>query len=222
MNRRQLYTFHSSSTSFRVRIALNLKKVPYEAIPVTLRWRGGDNEGAAFAKVNPQRNVPVLVDGDVTVSQSLAILDYLDRVVPEPPLFPQDDAGRARVLAIALAVACDIQPLNNLGVERYLTNVLGLSADATRAWRRHWIKTGLDALEQVLAGSSNTGAFCHGEQPTAADCCLVPQAYNARLPMVGFELGQWPTIAAIYARCLDHPAFVAALPENQPDFAPLE
>src|SRR5262245_42754723 len=222
MNERKLYTFHSSSTSFRVRIALNLKQAPYEAIPVALRWKDGDNERAEYAKLNPQRSVPVLVDGGVTVNQSIAILDYLDRVEPTPPLFPRDDAGRARVFAIALAIACDIQPLNNLGVERYLATQLKIGAAKTKAWRQHWIKVGLNAVEQMLVGNTATGSFCHGEEPTAADCCLVPQAYNAALPLVGLELAQWPTIARIYARCIEHPAFAAALPENQPDFAPLE
>ena len=215
-----LHHFHSSSTSFRVRIALNLKKLAYESVPVTLRFKDGDHDSAKFREFNPQGNVPVLVDGDVRVTQSLAIIDYLDRKWPEPPLFPLDAAGRALVWSAALHVACEIQPPNNLRVERYLANELGLDAEAAKRWRRHWITVGFNAIERMIGAGA--GRFAHGDQPTALDCCLVPQIYNSQRAVVALDLAPWPTIARVYQACLAHPAFELALPKNQPDFVDIK
>lgn len=213
----RLHQFHSSSTSFRVRIALGLKGVPFERVPVTLRFQDGDHDRREYKEINPQGNVPLLEVDGLRVQQSLAIIDFLDRAYPEPPLYPADPAGRARVLSIALHVACEIQPPNNLRVERYLANELKLDGAALRAWRLHWISVGFDAIEQQLQ-SGGTGAYCHGDSPTVADCCLVPQIYNSQRPVVGADLTKWPTIARIYKTCLENPIIHAALPTSQPDY----
>jgi len=215
-----LHHFHSSSTSFRVRIALNLKGLAYDLVPVTLRFANGDHDSAEWRGFNPQGNVPVLVDGDVRLSQSLAIIDYLDGKWPEPPLFPSDPADRALVWSTALHVACEIQPLNNLRVERYLATELGLDAEAAKRWRRHWITVGFDAIEKLIARGA--GRFAHGDQATALDCCLVPQVYNSQRPVVALQLGRWPTIARVYETCLSHPAFAAALPQRQSGFVDIK
>jgi maleylacetoacetate isomerase len=214
----ELHSFHSSSTSFRVRIALGLKRLEYRYVPVTLRWEDGDHDRAEFKAMNPQGNVPFLIDGDVRVQQSLAIIDYLDRTYPEPRLFPEDAAGRARVWSLALHLACEVQPLNNLRVERHLAGALEMEPDALKAWRRHWIAVGFDNVERQLA-SGGTGTFCHGETPSAADCCLVPQVYNALRPVVDHDLGRWPTIRRIYEACLALDAVQRGLPKNQPDWS---
>jgi maleylacetoacetate isomerase len=215
-----LHHFHSSSTSFRVRIALNLKGLAYERVPVTLRFKDGDHDSAEFKELNPQGNVPVLVDGDVRVTQSLAIIDYLDRKWPEPALFPSDPAERAKVWSAALHVACEIQPPNNLRVERYLALELGLDADAAKRWRRHWISVGFEAIEKMIAPSA--GRFAHGDRPSALDCCLVPQIYNSQRAVVALDLAPWPTIARVYDACLAHPAFDAGLPKRQPGFVDIK
>jgi maleylacetoacetate isomerase len=218
----RLHSFHSSSTSFRARIALNLKGLAYETVPVDLRWKDGDQDSADYGAFNPQRNVPVLVDGDTRVMQSLAIVEYLEQQHPTPPLFPADAAGRARVLGLALHVACEIQPLNNLRVQRRLAATLGCEQPALSEWQRHWCQVGFDALERQLAGHPATGAFCHGDAPTAADCFLVPQVYNSLRPAVGLSLAPWPTIGRVYEHCLRQPAFERALPRHQPGFFELK
>jgi len=214
----RFHNWHSSSTSFRVRIALKLKRVAYENMPVNLRWQDSDHDTAAFGAINPQGNVPVLEVGDARLQQSLAILDYLDRVYPDPPLFPGDPLGRGRVWSIALHVACEIQALNNLRVQRHLVNELKVAQDVLTPWQQHWIRVGFDAIEKQLADSPATGRFCHGDTLSVADCCLVPQVYNSQRPVVGLDLARWPTIARVYRACLEHPAVVAALPTNQPEF----
>jgi maleylacetoacetate isomerase len=213
----RLHQFHSSSTSFRVRIALGLKGVPWERVPVTLRWQDGDHDRAEYKAINPQGNVPMLEVDGIRVQQSLAIIDFLERTYPDPPLYPADAAGRARALSIALHVACEIQAMNNLRVERYLAQQLKQDDDALRSWRRHWISVGFDAIEQQLL-SGGTGAYCHGDTPTVADCCLVPQVYNSLRPTVAIRLSRWPTISRIYKTCLDNPIIHAALPTSQPDY----
>jgi maleylpyruvate isomerase len=209
----RLYHFFKSSASHRVRIALHLKGLPFESIHVPLRLHDGEQGGAAFSAVNPQQLVPALVDGDVTLTQSLAIFDHLDRKAPSPPLFPTDAAGRARVWSLCLYVACEIQPLQNLRTERYLDRELHLDAAARTAFKRHFQDQGFDVVERMLADGA--GRFGHGDAPTAVDCLLVPQA--AAVVRTGGDLGRWPTIARVVAACAAHPAFVAAAPENQPE-----
>jgi maleylpyruvate isomerase len=213
-----LYSFHSSSTSFRVRIGLKLKGLTYTYAPVLLRFQDGDNDRPEYKAQNPQGNVPFLVDGATSIQQSIAILEYLDETHPEPPILPRDPAGRARVRSIALHVACEMQPMGNLRVDRYLPTVLKVGADAHKEWRRHWMKVGFDAIERQLADSPATGRYCHGDTPTIADCCLVPQAYNVMRPVVDLDLAQWPTIARVYKTCMENPAFERSLPQHQPDF----
>ena len=210
----RLYSFFRSSASHRVRIALALKGLPYtyEAVPLALH--GGENRTDSYRAVNAQQLVPTLVDGDVHVSQSLAIFDLLDRKQPLPPLFPADAAGRARVWSLSLYIACEIQPLQNLSVERYLADVLKLDHAACTTFKRHFQDRGFDVVEAMLQ-DGHTGKFGHGDEPTAVDCMLVAQA--GALQRTGGTLDRWPTIARLVQTCAAHPAFVAAAPENQPD-----
>jgi maleylpyruvate isomerase len=217
----KLHNFHASSASFRVRIALALKGLPYAYIPVKLAWEGGENLGDAYRQRNPQALVPLLEDGEVRVHQSVAIIEYLDETHPEPPLLPRAPVERARVRALALSIACEIQPLNNLRVEKYLSGVLGQGDEALRAWRRHWIHEGFVALEALLSQSADTGRYCHGDDPSLADCCLVPQVYNSQRKTVALDLSAYPTLQRIYEACLAHPAIEAALPKHQPDHVEL-
>ena len=211
-----LYTYYRSSAAYRVRIALNLKGMPYTAVPVHLVKDGGQHRSAAYRARNPQALVPAfeLEDGTV-LTQSLAIMEYLDEVQPEPALLPADAIGRARVRALAQAIACDLHPVNNLRVLQYLSQQLGISAEQKDAWYRHWVATGLQGLEALLADHPSTGRFCHGDTPTLADCCLVPQLYNAR--RFQCPLDAYPTIRRIAAACETLPAFQQAAPEVQPD-----
>lgn len=205
----QLYSFFRSSSAYRVRIGLNLKGLDYELVPV--RLIDGEQHGEAYRALNPQGLVPLLVDGDVRIAQSLAILEYVDERWPEPALLPREAAARARVRGLALQVACDIQPLQALRVDRHLARAFGADGDAQAAWRRHWIELGLAALEAQVGD----GPFCDGDRPGLADCFLVPQVYNAR--RLGVDVGAWPRIAAIVAACEALPAFRRAAPEAQPD-----
>jgi maleylacetoacetate isomerase len=210
-----LYGYFRSSAAFRARIALNLKGVAAEQRFVHLIRNGGEQHSADYKAVNPQALIPALVHDGHTITQSLAIIEYLDEVVPEPRLLPKDAYGRARVREIAYAVACDIHPVNNLRIGQHLQKTFNASADDVVAWQRHWITVGFDAIEKMLAASPATGAFCHGDTPTLADICLIPQCANARRAKL--DIATWPTIARIEARALAHPAFAAALPQNQPD-----
>ena len=209
-----LYGYFRSSAAYRVRIALNLKGLDYDQVPVNLvkgEQRGGDQ----LAR-NPQGMVPSLVLDDSTVlNQSLAICEYLDEVHPEPALLPVDPLARARVRALAQSVACEIHPLNNLRVLKYLVGELGMDEAAKLAWYRHWITEGFTALEAMLSADSNTGDFCHGNTPTLADICLIPQVYNAE--RFECDLLAYPTIQRIAAHCRSLPAFEKAAPEAQPD-----
>lgn len=211
----KLHTYFRSSAAYRVRIALNLKGLAYEAVPVHLVRDGGQHLQEAYRRINPAASVPSLVDRDVALSQSLAIIEYLDETYPYPPLLPGDPVARARVRAIALDVACEIHPLNNMRVLKYLTGKLGVSEEDKNAWYRHWVETGLAAIEARLVANPPVGRFCVGEHPTLADCCLVPQVFNAR--RFGCKLDHVPTVVRIDAECRTLPAFVAAAPENQPD-----
>lgn len=209
----KLFGFFRSSAAFRVRIALNLKGLAHEDAFIHLRR--GDQHGADYLAVNPQGLVPALeVDGH-TLIQSMAIIEYLDETHPAPPLLPADPAGRARVRALAAIVACDIHPIDNLRVLRYLARPLGHDQATIETWFNHWIATGFAALERLLAGDGRTGAFCHGDQPGLADIALVPQVVNSE--RYRLDLSPYPTIARIYGNCLQLDAFAAAHPGNQPD-----
>ena len=208
----KLYGFFRSSAAYRVRIALNLKNISYDDAFIHL---AKGEQFKTYAHLNPQKLVPALeIDGHF-LTQSLAIIEYLEETKPEPPLLPRDPAGRARVRALAAAIACDIHPLNNLRVLKYLVGPLGASEDEKTAWYRHWIKEGLDALEATLARDPATGAFCHGARSSIADVFLVPQVANAR--RFDCPLDAYPTVCRIEAACLALPAFAKARPENQPD-----
>ena len=210
----KLYDYFRSSAAYRVRIALALKGLAPERAFVHLR-RGAQREDDYLA-LNPQGLVPSLVtDEGAVLTQSLAIIEWLDETHPRPPLLPPDAAGRARVRALALAVACDIHPLNNLRVLNYLTATLGVTEAQKNGWYRYWCDVGLEALETQLARDPATGAFCHGALPTLADICLVPQLANAR--RVDLDLAPYPTLLGIEAACLALPAFAAAAPSRQPD-----
>ncbi len=212
----KLYDYYRSSAAFRVRIALNIKGLDVEQESIHLRRK--DQRSDAYLAVNPQGLVPTLVDDDGTVvTQSMAIIEYLDETRPDTPsLMPGDAIGRARVRAIAAAIACDIHPLNNLRVLRHIDQVFDTN-EATRneLWYKHWIAEGMGGLEGMLAGGLETGEFCHGDTPTMADCCLIPQIYNA--DRFGCDLSEYPTAMRINATCLELDAFQRALPEVQPD-----
>lgn len=210
----RLYNYFRSSASYRVRIALNLKKLRYDYVPVHLMRGGGGQFSAEFSGLNPQGLVPVLEDDGLVLTQSLAIIEYLDELHPEPPLLPSDAAGRARVRSLALHVACEIHPLNNLRVLQTLRRDFGLDDTATRRWYQRWIRVGLEALEVRLAEAPQ-GRFCHGDAPGLADICLVPQLFNAR--RYDCDLDRYPRLLAIEAACQELPAFAAAHPARQPD-----
>ncbi|MEO8777662.1 MAG: maleylacetoacetate isomerase [Rhodanobacter sp.] len=212
-----LYSYWRSSAAYRVRIALNLKGLSYETRPVHLVRDGGEQHTAEYRALNPQETVPCLLDGDRVLTQSLAIMEYLDEMYPaeEAALLPMDARGRSQVRALSLAVACDIHPLGNLRVLQQLEAQLGASEAQRQAWSRYWIGVGFKALETMLQDSAATGRYCHGERPGMADACLVPQVYNAlrwKLP-----LDDYPTIARIHATCNELQAFQRAAPEAQLD-----
>ena len=211
----KLYTYFRSSAAFRVRIALNLKGIDYESVPVHLVRHGGEQLQQAYREVNPNALVPALQDGELTLAQSLAIIEYLDETHPDVPLMPADAAGRARVRAISQMIACDIHPLANLRVLRYLVQKLDVSEDDKNEWYRHWVREGFAGLEAHLSRDHATGRYCHGDAPTMADCVLVPQVFNAQ--RVDVDLAPYPTIARIHAACMELPAFQAAHPSKQPD-----
>jgi maleylpyruvate isomerase len=209
----RLYDYWRSSAAYRVRIALNFKGLAYEQVAVDLR--AGAQRAPEFLALNPQGLVPVLEDDGAVLTQSLPILNYLEERYPEPALLPRDAPGRARSRAIAVAIACEIHPLNNLRVLQYLERELGLEEVPRLAWYRHWIAEGFAPLEVMLASSA--GAFCVGDAPSLADVCLVPQVYNARRYQCDLE--PYPTIRRIDARCREIESFAQAAPERQPDAA---
>ena len=208
----KLYSYFRSSAAYRVRIALNLKGLAYETVPVHLVKEGGHNRRPEFRAINPQMRVPALVvpTGDVLI-QSLAIIEYLDETHPEPPLLPKDPIARAQARALAEIVACDIHPLNNIGSLRYLKRELHQEQAAIDAWYHHWVLAGFEALEALV----RPGPYACGGAVTVADLCLVPQVYNAR--RLNVPLDKFPKIVAIDTACLALPAFDRARPENQPD-----
>ena len=210
----KLFDYFRSSAAYRVRIALNLKGLAPERAFVHLR-RGAQRDDDYLA-LNPQGLVPALVTDDGAVlTQSLAIIEWLDETHPAPPLLPADANGRARVRSLAQAIDCDIHPLDNLRVLNYLTGTLGVSEAQRDGWYRYWIDLGFEALERRLAGERATGRFCHGDAPTLADVCLVPQVANAR--RVNLDLAPYPTIVRIDAACSALPAFADAAAARQPD-----
>jgi maleylpyruvate isomerase len=211
----KLYNYFRSSASYRVRIALKLKSIEYDYVPVHLNKNGGEQFGSAFEELNPASLVPVLEDGAIRISQSLAILVYLEECFPKPALLPANAQDRALVWQFALAIACDVHPLNNLRVLKYLKNNLGIDDQQKDEWIRQWIRLGFFALETELARSANTGKFCFGSTPTVADCCLIPQIYNAK--RFGVDVAAYPRLAAIEEHCMQLEAFRLAHPSIQPD-----
>ena len=208
----KLYSYFRSSAAYRVRIALNLKGIAYETASVHLVKDGGHNKRPEFRAVNPQMRVPTLVTpGGDTLIQSLAIIEYLDEIEPEPPLLPKDPIARAKVRALADLIACDIHPLNNTSPLRYLKHELHQQQSAIDAWYHHWVLSGFEALEALI----EPGPYACGKQVTIADLCLVPQVANARRLKVPLE--KFPKIIAVDAACAALPAFERARPENQPD-----
>lgn len=212
----KLYTYFRSSAAYRVRIALNLKAIEYESVPVHLLREGGQHRNATYLALNPAGLVPALVldDGQV-MTQSVAIMEYLDEIRRDPPLLPDDAFDRAWVRSLTNLIACDVHPLNNLRVLQYLENDLACSHDAKVRWYQHWVGAGLQAFESMLVARGKTGKFCYGDEPTLADCCLVPQVYNAR--RFACDMSAMPTIERVVSSCETVDAFFAAAPENQPD-----
>lgn len=209
----KLYTYFRSSAAYRVRIALNLKGLEAEQIPVHLVNNGGEQHSESYRQVNPAELVPAWNEGDFTLTQSLSIMEYLNEKFPETALLPQDLELRALARAFSLSIACDIHPLNNLRVLQHLTGELGLSDEQKTAWYKHWVVTGFQALEAQLENSN--GQFCFGNAPSIADCCLIPQVYNAL--RFNINLSAYPKIQSIYTHCSTLDAFQKAAPEAQPE-----
>lgn len=211
----KLYTYYRSSAAYRVRIALHLKGLEFDSVPVHLLRDGGQQHAASYAALNPNQTVPTLDDDGQILTQSLAIIEYLDETHPSPPLLPGSAADRARIRALAQTIACDIHPINNLRVLQHLTRSFDLSEVQKAAWYCHWVERGLQTVEKMLAVDAGTGRFCHGDAPTLADCCLVPQVFNAR--RFGCNLTGLGTVLRICAECEKLEAFVRAAPQHQPD-----
>jgi maleylacetoacetate isomerase/maleylpyruvate isomerase len=209
----KLHTYFRSSAAYRVRIALNLKGIAYEAAYVHLAK--DEHRQPAYGALNPQALVPALEVGGQPLTQSLAIIEYLDETRPQPPLLPKDAPGRARVRSLSLLIACEIHPLNNRRVLQHLKSALGQSEEQVNAWYRYWVADGLAKLEAQLARSPGTGRYCHGDAPTMADCCLVPQIFNAQRYQC--DTTRYPEAMRIYAECMKLDAFERARPERQPD-----
>jgi maleylacetoacetate isomerase len=213
----QLYTFFRSSAAFRVRIALNLKGLAYE--PRFVHLRKGEQRAPDYLKLNPEGLVPLLVTNGLRLSQSLAIIEYLDETRPAPAFLPSSPEGRARVRSLAQIVACDVHPINNARVLRYLTETLRASEAQLGDWYRHWVDLALDSLEARLSAERETGKFCHGDAPGLADILLVPQIFNA-MRFDKDPLGRRPTLKRIFQACMALEAFDRAQPDKQPDFEP--
>ena len=211
----KLYTFFRSSASYRVRIALNLKGLAYEQAPVHLRRGGGEQLMPAYTAINPQALVPALEDGGKVYTQSLAIIEYLEEKYPEPPILPANPADRALVRSMAMVIACEVHPIQNLRVLNYVKKEYGQSDEQVNRWAQHWIELGLSALEQMIGAQPQRGKFCFGDAPTLADICLVPQLGNAR--RYGCDLAKYPAILQIEENCMAVAAFSDAAPEKQPD-----
>lgn len=208
----KLYTYFRSSAAFRVRIALNLKGVAYE--PQFVHLAKGEHLQPAYRAINPQGLLPALEVDGALLAQSLAIIEYLEETKPQPPLLPRDPLGRARVRGLSLIVACEIHPLNNPRVLKYVKNALGHSQEEVDTWYRHWIADGLAKLEAEL-DRPGTGRYCHGDAPSMADCCLVPQVFNAR--RFNCDLAPYPAVMRVFDACMQLDAFDRAQPGKQPD-----
>lgn len=211
----KLYNYFRSSASFRVRIALNLKGLAYEYAVVHLTKEGGQQFRPEFRAVNPEALIPVLDDGGHALTQSLAIIEYLEETHPEPPLLPSAPLDRAYVRAIALAIACEIHPLNNLRVLRYLVRDLKVTDEQKNTWYRHWVEEGLAAVEARLVAEGRSGRYAFGDTVTLADVVLVPQIFNAQ--RFDCRLDHVPTVMRVFDRCMELPAFADAQPSRQPD-----
>ncbi|MDG1751839.1 MAG: maleylacetoacetate isomerase [Thalassotalea sp.] len=209
----KLYGYWRSSAAYRVRIALHLKDINVESIPVHLVKNGGEQHTSEYVELNPTHLVPTLVDGELVLNQSLAIIDYLESKFPEAPLYPNNIADKALVQALALDVACEIHPVNNLRVQQYLVNELDCTEAAKLTWSHYWMGTGFAAIEKKL--TKTAGLYCFGDSITMADLCLIPQVYNAN--RFNLDMSPFPIINGVVERCNQHPAFIKALPENQAD-----
>jgi maleylacetoacetate isomerase len=209
----QLYNYFRSSASYRVRIALALKGVDYEYLPVHLLKN--EQSKPPFTEVAPAKLVPLLKDGEHLIPQSLAIIEYLEETHPQPPLLPGDAFARARIRGLALDIACEIHPLNNLRVLRYLVHEMKVGEEDKNRWYRHWVESGLEVVEQQLARHAQTGRFCHGDTPTLADVTLVPQVFNAQ--RMDCRLDHVPTVMRIFGECMALPAFSGTHPSACPD-----
>ena len=211
----KVYNYFRSSASYRVRIALNFKGLPYEYVPVHLLKDGGQQLAPSFRTLNPDSLIPVLDDQGQVLTQSLAIIEYLEETHPQPPLLPRDAGERAYVRSIALAIACDLHPLNNLRVLRYLVKTLGLSEEQKNTWYRHWVEQGLASLEARLVAEARSGHYALGNAVTMADVVIVPQIFNAQ--RMDCDLRSVPTVMRIFDHCMQLPAFIDAQPSAQPD-----
>jgi maleylpyruvate isomerase len=211
----KLYTFFRSSASFRVRIALNLKNLSYDQIPIHLRRGGGEQFRANYQNINAQALVPTLEDDGRYLIQSLAIVEYLEEKYPSPPLLPKAAADRAVVRSMALVIACEVHPIQNLRVLNYIKKEYQQNDEQVNRWAQHWIDLGLAALEQMINAQTARGTFCFGDTPTLADICLVPQLGNAR--RFGCDLSRYPKILSVEKACIVIPAFADAAPDKQPD-----
>jgi maleylacetoacetate isomerase len=211
----KLYTFFRSSASYRVRIALNLKGLSYEQAAIHLRRGGGEQLSAAYKAINPQALVPALEDNGKMLTQSLAIIEYLEETHPNPPLLPKNPADKALVRSMALVIACEVHPIQNLRVLNYVKANYNQTDEQVNKWAQHWIDLGLSALQEMIAAQPKRGKFCFGDAPTIADICLIPQLGNAR--RYGCDLSKYPAILAIEKNCNALSAFANAAPEKQPD-----
>lgn len=211
----KLYSFWRSSAAFRVRIALNLKNMGYEIIPIHLSKNGGEQMGEVYSSKNPNRLVPLFEDDQKSIHQSLAIIEYLEEVQPEPALLPKVAIDRAWVRSVAMDITSDIHPINNVRVLRYLIKKLGIDNEAKDEWYQHWVKVGLESIEKQLSNDSRVGRFAYGDQPGLIDICLVPQLFNALSAKVDVE--PYPTLMSIFHECMNLPAFIDASWEKQID-----
>jgi len=211
----KLYSYFRSSAAYRVRIALNLKNLSYDYVPVHLLRSGGEQLADEYRKLSPDAIVPTLVDGDAVLQQSLAIIEYLEETHPNPPLLPAAAADRAYVRAVALQIACEIHPLDNLRVLRYLVREMGVAEEVKNGWYRHWIENGFASLEARLSTDPRTGKFVFGDTPTLADLCLVPQVFNAQ--RFNIDTAPYPTLHRLYEHASGLDVFARAAPGAQPD-----